>query len=194
MLLTAKQLRAISPGTPLERCEVFVPHLNKYMAQYQIDTPQRIAHFLAQVLHESGGLKWLREIWGPTAAQSKYEGRIDLGNTVKGDGKKFMGHGLIQVTGRKNHEQMSRLMFGDDRLVRTPDLLATPEYGTQSACVFWNSRNLSAIADLPDTWTKTFRGKVYDKIGWITRRVNGGQNGLADRKNYLKRAIKVLNA
>ena len=180
MIITRQQLKAITPSTPDSRIDTFIPHLNNYLPKYGIDTPNEVAAFLAQVLHESGGLKWLREIWGPTAAQSRYEGRKDLGNTVKGDGKKFLGRGLIQLTGRANYERMSKDMFGDNRLLNTPDLLATPEYAVKSACIYWKWRNMDAIDD--DT-------NIKDE----TKRVNGGYNGLADRQQYFDRALKVFS-
>lgn len=179
MTLTKEQLKQISPSTPDSRIDTFIGHLNAYMPLYGIDTPNEIASFLAQVLHESGGLKWLREIWGPTLAQSKYEGRADLGNNVKGDGKKFMGRGLMQITGRANYQRMSKDMFGDERLLQTPDLLSTAQYAVQSACIYWKWRKMDLIDDDFD-------------IRAETKKVNGGYNGLADRQQYFDKAIEVL--
>lgn len=179
MILTAEQLKAISPATPLDRIKTFLPHLNEYLPKYGINTPIEVASFLAQVLHESGGLKWLREIWGPTPAQSRYEGRKDLGNVIAGDGKKFMGRGLIQVTGRTNYMLISRALFNDDRLLITPELLATPQYGTLSSCLYWRSRNLDAIDD-------------DNSIREETKKVNGGYNGLKEREQYFETALKIF--
>lgn len=179
MILTIEQLQRISPGTPRERLLTFLPHLNKYLPEYGIDTPIEVASFLAQVLHESGGFRWLREIWGPTKAQSRYEGRRDLGNTLKGDGKKFMGRGPIQITGRANYERLSRDMFGDDRLLRNPEIIATPEYGIISSCIYWRWRNLDRLDD-------------DFSIKEETRLVNGGYNGLDDRQKYFDRALQVF--
>ena len=179
MTLTADQLRRITPGTPIDRINVFLPHLNKYLPIYGIDTPVEVASFLSQVLHESGGFKWMREIWGPTSAQARYEGRRDLGNIYKGDGKKFMGRGPIQITGRANYTRMSKDMFGDNRLLHNPEILATPEYGIISSCIYWKWRNMDAIDD--DL-----------SIEEETKKVNGGYNGLDDRQKYFNRALKVL--
>lgn len=179
MILTLDQLLRISPGTPRDRMETFLPHLNTFLPQYGIDTPVEVASFLAQVLHESGGFKWLREIWGPTKAQARYEGRADLGNVLQGDGKRFMGRGLIQVTGRTNYDRMSREMFHDKRLLENPDILATPEYGTLSACVYWKWKKMDLIDD-------------DDSIREETRRVNGGYNHLDQREAYFERAKSVL--
>lgn len=178
-MITSQQLKNITPGTPLSVCEKFIPFINKYCLQYKIDTPIELASFLSQVLHESGGLKWMREIWGPTKAQRGYEGRKDLGNTVAGDGKKFMGRGLIQTTGRANFARMSKDMFGDDRLLKTPELLSEPEYAVWSACIYWGWRNLDAVDD-------------DNSIDKETKAVNGGYNGLDDRKIYFERAKKEL--
>ncbi len=179
MILTAEQLKQISPGTPLERINTFLPFLNKHLPAYGIDTATEVASFLSQVLHESGGLKWMREIWGPTAQQLKYEGRKDLGNIVKGDGKLFMGRGPMQITGRANYTRMSKDMFGDDRLLKNPDLLSLPEYGIQSACIYWK-------------WTKM--DKVDDDlhITQETKKINGGFNGFDDRQKYFSRAVKIF--
>jgi putative chitinase len=179
-MITRDQLKQITPSTPDTRIDAFIHHLNTYMPLYGIDTPNEIASFLAQVLHESGGLKWLREIWGPTPAQAKYEGRKDLGNTVRGDGKKFMGRGLIQLTGRANYARMSKDMFGDDRLLQTPDLLSTAEYAVKSACIYWQWRKMDLIDDDLD-------------IKAETKAVNGGYNGMADRQQYFNRAIQVFS-
>lgn len=179
-MITREQLKQITPSTPDTRIDAFIHHLNTYMPQYGIDTPNEIASFLAQVLHESGGLKWLREIWGPTHAQAKYEGRKDLGNTVRGDGKKFMGRGLIQLTGRANYARMSKDMFGDDRLLQTPDLLSTAEYAVKSACIYWQWRKMDLIDDDTD-------------IKAETKAVNGGFNGITDRQQYFNRAMQVFS-
>lgn len=180
MTLTAEQLKQISPGTPLDTIKTFVHFLNKHLPAYYIDTPIEVSSFLAQVLHESGGLKWMKEIWGPTAAQSKYEGRKDLGNIMKGDGKLFMGRGLIQTTGRANYLRMSKDMFGDERLIKMPQLLSLPEYAVLSACIYWKWRKL----DLKDDDLS---------IKEETKSVNGGFNGLSDRQQYFDKAIKILS-
>lgn len=102
MPITEQQLLQILPNAG-RQAGVFVTALNVAMSRYAIVTPLRIAAFIAQVDHESGQLRYVREIWGPTAQQAGYEGRADLGNTVKGDGSKYRGRGLIQITGRANY-------------------------------------------------------------------------------------------
>ncbi len=144
----------------------------KYKTQingYHINTPLRLAHFLAQIDHESGGFKYLTEL-GNRAYFNKYEGRKDLGNTEVGDGFRFRGRGYIQVTGRYNYLQLSKDTGID--FVNNPDLLATEVNAIVSACWFWSKRKLNALADKDDL------------IG-ITRRVNGGLTGLEDRRRKL---------
>jgi len=195
MLLTIDQLKAILPKAPEQRLQTFLPHLNKYMPEYGIDTPIEVASFLAQVIHESGGFKWLREIWGPTSQQLKYERdftapwpakkgernwlAFQLGNEQKGDGRLFAGVGLMQTTGRKNMEATSLALFGDKRLLQNPEILATPEYAVMSACWYWKSRGLDRFDDDLD-------------IKEETRRVNGGYNGLEDRQQIFNRAVAVF--
>lgn len=152
-------------------------YLNKYLAKYQINTYLRLCHFLAQVGHESDGFNTLHEYWGPTDAQKRYEGRKDLGNTQKGDGKRYMGRGLIQLTGRNNY----RLYGGkiDKDLENNPELAADPEVSVLTALEYWNTKGLNAYADKDDILT-------------ITKRINGGTNGFADRQNMLARAKKNI--
>jgi putative chitinase len=140
--------------------------LNKACEPYSINTKLRKAHLLAQLSHESGGFKYRKEIWGPTAVQSRYEGRAGLGNTQPGDGERFMGRGYIQVTGRANYTNFAN--FVKLSLEDTIKYLETIEGAVMSAVWYWNTRNLNALADADD-------------IRGITRRINGGFNGLDDR-------------
>lgn len=144
---------------------------------YHINTPLRLAHFLAQIDHESGGFKYLTELGGKSYFD-KYEWRKDLGNTQKGDGYKYRGRGYIQVTGRANYTELSKDTGID--FVNNPDLLATEANAMLSACWYWNKRNLNRFADADDLITLTWR-------------INGGLNGLGDRRSKLakwKRLIK----
>ena len=144
---------------------------------YQIVGTNRVAAFIAQIGHESGQLKYVKEIWGPTAAQAKYEGRKDLGNTVAGDGSKYRGRGLIQITGRANYMACGEGLGLD--LIKQPELLEKPQHACMSAAWFWTTKGLNTLADAGQ----------FDKI---TRRINGGQNGAADRQALYARALKVL--
>ena len=147
------------------------------MAEFEINTPQRQAMFLAQIGHESGGLKWTTEIWGPTPAQARYEGRKDLGNVQPGDGYKFRGRGLIQTTGRANYTRTGTALTLD--LLNKPELLTLPVNAAMSAAYFWESNGLNELADT-------------GSVERVTRRVNGGTNGLADRQALYAAAVKVF--
>ncbi|MBL7231804.1 MAG: glycoside hydrolase family 19 protein, partial [Pseudomonas sp.] len=147
------------------------------MSKYGIVTIARIAAFIAQVGHESGQLRYVREIWGPTAQQAGYEGRADLGNTVKGDGSKYRGRGLVQITGRANYAACGEALGLD--LINQPELLEQPQHAAMSAAWFWSTKGLNTLAD---------KGEFVK----ITRRVNGGVNGLEDRQRLYAQAQKVL--
>ena len=176
MPITAQQLLQILPNAS-RVAGVFVPVLNTAMNRYQIIGTKRVAAFIAQIGHESGQLKYVKEIWGPTAAQARYEGRKDLGNTVAGDGSKYRGRGLIQITGRANYMACGEGLGLD--LIKQPELLEKPQHACMSAAWFWATRGLNTLADAGQ----------FDKI---TRRINGGQNGAADRQALYARALKVL--
>jgi putative chitinase len=176
MPITEQQLLHILPNAG-RQAGVFVPVLNAAMGKYGIVTKLRIAAFIAQVGHESGQLRYVREIWGPTAQQAGYEGRADLGNTVPGDGSKYRGRGLIQITGRANHAACGEALGLD--LISNPELLEQPQYAAMSAAWFWSTKGLNTLADQGD----------FVKI---TRRINGGLNGLEDRLQLWERAKKVL--
>ena len=176
MSITQQQLLQILPGAgPV--AGVFVPVLNAAMGHYQIVGAKRVAAFIAQIGHESGQLKYVKETWGPTAVQAKYEGRKDLGNTVAGDGSKYRGRGLIQITGRANYMACGEALDLD--LIKQPELLEKPQHACMSAAWFWATKGLSTLADAGQ----------FDKI---TRRINGGQNGAPDRQALYARALKVL--
>ena len=177
--ITPEILKKIFPAMPKAALDTFPEHLNYYMPQNNIDKPLRVCAFLAQIGHESGQFRYTKEIWGPTKAQDGYEGREDLGNIHDGDGKKFMGRGLIQLTGRANYEKMSKHIFGDNRLESKPELLSTPMYATQSACVFWALHGLNERADA---------GQFKE----ITKRINGGLNGYAERLEFYNRALQYI--
>lgn len=178
------ELIAACTGARLERAARFAPYLSAGMAFYGIDTPARQAAFLAQIGHESGGLRYVSEIWGPTPAQRRYEGRKDLGNTRPGDGSRFRGHGLIQTTGRKNHALVrDRLRERFDNVPdfeQEPAALTDTQWASLSACDYWDMRSLNAHADAGDFET-------------ISRKINGGLNGYEDRCVRWEAAKKALN-
>jgi putative chitinase len=183
MKVTASLL-AEALGAKPERAALFADALYEACALYGIsDTATRLAYFLAQVGHESGALRHVREIWGPTAAQKTYEGRANLGNTQPGDGERFKGRGLIQTTGRANYARLRDRLR--QRGVQCPDFEAEPEaleqphWAAWSAADYWDMRSINAAADAAD-----FRR--------ATKLVNGATNGLADREARLARAMPVV--
>lgn len=187
--ITAAQLTAIAGGRPVAgNVASVVLALDTYGAAAGLDKPHRLAHFIAQLAHESGGFKYDREIWGPTAAQKKYEGRKDLGNTVRGDGKKFAGRGPMQITGRGNvtrfHKWCTAKGYGPPDFVAKPDLINTDPWEGLSAIWFWSvgnqtGKSLNVYAD-------------ENNPEKITKVINGGLNGYDSRLRYYVRAALVL--
>lgn len=169
---SADALRGIMLNASAANLQKYTGMLDTNMTRNQITTPLRKAHFLAQVGHESGELRYCEEI----ASGDAYEGRADLGNTEPGDGKRFKGRGLIQLTGRANYKK-----YGDDRgkdyvSGENPKLIATDaNLAVDVACWFWLKHALNEIAD-------------KDDIVRITKIINGGTNGLDDRQRLLARA------
>lgn len=172
MKLTLAQLKQAVIGATDAEAAKFLEPMNETLAKYNINTPLRVAHFLAQLGHESCGFDAVREY----ASGAAYEGRKALGNVVAGDGVKYKGRGLIQITGRTNYGAVGKA-FGVDFLAN-PALLESPKYAVLSAGWFWNDRGLNALADA-------------NKFDTITRRINGGINGYDDR---LKRFVKACAA
>jgi predicted chitinase/LysM repeat protein len=167
------QLKKIMPALSDSKARQVLPHLNAAMAEAKINTPKRQAAFLAQLAHESGQLRYFEEI----ASGAAYEGRRDLGNTQPGDGVRFKGRGPIQLTGRANYRAAGKALGID--LEKNPKRAADIDVGFRTAAWFWNSRGLNKYADAGN-----FRE--------VTRRINGGYNGLADREQFYRRALNVL--
>lgn len=142
---------------------------------YRIDTVLRIAHFMGQVTHECAGFRTTEEF----ASGAAYEGRADLGNTQRGDGRRYKGRGLLQLTGRANYRQMGTALGLP--LEAQPELAAEPVTSLRIACEYWQSREINAKADADD-------------LPAVTRAVNGGLNGLDDRRACLRRARAALAA
>ena len=159
----------------------FLPHFNAYLPCFCIDTPLRLAHFFAQVLHESGGLRYTEEIASGAAYDTGAKARM-LGNTPArdGDGEKYKGRGLIQITGRYNYNMLNRWLNKPELDVyHYPRLLKRPDLAVLSAIHFWRVRNLNTLAD-------------EDNFMAVTRAVNGGIRGLTDRHELLERAKDVF--
>jgi len=180
-MITNDALKQIMPNLSDAKRAAYLPPLQSALTEFAVNAPRREAAFLAQVAHESGEFRWMEEIWGPTAAQKKYEPPSDtatkLGNTQPGDGKRFKGRGPIQITGRANYAKYGgRLGIN---LINNPEKAATPEVGFRVAGLFWQRNGLNELAD-------------REMFETITRRINGGLNGYADRLKYYARAKQVL--
>lgn len=156
-----------------DRAAIYVEALNSAMQEFHIDSLLRQACFLAQIAHESGSLKYMKEL----ADGRAYEGRADLGNTQPGDGHRFKGRGLIQITGRTNYEACSHALGHD--LLADSAYLETPIGASRSAAWFWDSHGLNDTADLGN-------------FGTITKKINGGYNGLDERIKHYCRCRKAL--
>lgn len=189
MLLNAATVNRISKiKAPATNVKALVDAVNQFGPKVGLDQPHRLAQFLAQIMHESGGLKYNKELWGPTAQQKRYEGRKDLGNTQKGDGSKYRGYGIIQLTGRDNVTRFYKWCvkngFDVPNFVDKPELIANAPWSGLAAIWFWDQGNqsgksLNVYAD---------RGDIEN----ITRLVNGGLNGYDDRLSYYDRTALVL--
>jgi putative chitinase len=189
--LTLEALVAIAPATARLRLEIFVEPLEATFSEFSIDTEQRRAAFLAQVAHESAGFRYLREL----ADGKGYEGNAHLGNTQPGDGPRYKGRGLIQITGRKNYG-----LAGDALglpLLEQPELLEEPINGCRSAGWFWTTGaglNLSKRALAYSVPARCNLNDLADRGDFegITLAINGGLNGQDDRLAYYGRAQEAL--
>ena len=164
-----------------KRCEIFAPLLAQIMPIWGINTPQRQAMFLAQVMHESGEFRYLAEL-GNDKYLSKYDtGTLAkrLGNTPEadGDGQLYKGRGLIQITGKDNYQRCGHALQLD--LIHKPELLELPRHAVASACFYWFKKKLNNFADT-------------GQITACSKAINGGTNGLKDRKEYYARAKVAL--
>ena len=200
MEIKFEQLQAIAP-----QCDDVIQWavlLNTYLPEYGIDTPQEIARFLAQTTHESvdfsvrsenlnysksGLLKIFRKYFDEESASRYarnprmianrvYANRMGNGNEASGDGWKFRGRGCIQVTGKTNYHQCSIDLLGNESLLSTPEIVAEPDMALRSALWFWKKNSLNSVTDMII----------------LTKRINGGTHGLADRQSRYTHALKVL--
>lgn len=208
-MLTNQQMQAIIPDMNWEKAQFYLPHVNTVLPKFGIDTPLRKAHFLSQLAHESGGLKYTQENLNYSTkalrsvfrkyfktkeiaeayarkpekiANRVYGNRMGNGDEASGDGWKYRGRGLIQLTGKNNYQKFA-LDHGVD-CVNNPDIILDPELALTSACWFWKKNKINRYAD-------------EDDIHMVTKRINGGNNGLLHRQHYLdsfKRLYDVLGA
>lgn len=168
-------LSKIAPGTSKKKLADLSVYINKHAPDFALTTEKRLAAFIAQTAHESDHFNTFREY----ASGEAYEGRKNLGNTQKGDGVKFRGRGLIQITGRTNYGTISQNIFGDNRLLSKPELLETPENAVLSAMFYWRNNKLNELADKND-------------FASITRVINGGTNGAAQRTKFYNAALAMF--
>ncbi len=183
MKVTREQIKAIYPYKKAgmtdtsvnQMIDKYIGPLNAQMTKYGIDTPLRMTHFLAQLLHESGGFRWPKEL----ASGSAYEGRKDLGNVKAGDGIRYKGRGLIQLTGRTNYKAFYDWLGGAPDVLNNPGLVEQPNLAVLASVFFWVTKGINILADRDDVLA-------------VTKRINGGTNGLAERKELLQRAKEVL--
>lgn len=172
-MITLDILRAICPTTPRRRLKEALPGLVEAAERFEITTSSRVAHWLAQLAHESGGFVYVREI----ASGEAYEGRTDLGNVRPGDGRRYRGRGWISITGRDN-ARAAGLALGLP-LEEQPELMERPDVAGGVSGWFWATHGCNELAD-----RGAFRA--------ITRRINGGLNGLASRWRYYAAARDAL--
>lgn len=203
-MLSIDEIKPIIPDMNWSKAESYIPYLNTVLPEFEINTPYRKAHFLAQLAHESGGLKYveenlnysaqgLRSIFGkyfPTMemaeqyarkpekiANKVYANRMGNGDEQSGDGWKYRGRGLIQLTGKSNYQRFGQEYSLDSE--NNPDLLLDPEVALISACWYWKRNKLNNYADADD-------------IHMVTKRINGGTNGILHRQQYLESFKKVF--
>jgi putative chitinase len=184
-MLTASQLVAICDRPINDNMRSVLTALENYGPTVGMDTPARVAQYIAQLAHESALFRYDREVWGPTSAQSRYEGRADLGNTQPGDGSKFRGYTAMQITGRANTTAFYRWCVDTFPGLHVPDFTVSPElmntdpWEGLGPLWFWSVNRINRYADVGNN-------------EMVSRTINGGTNGLADRYRLYDRAALVL--
>jgi putative chitinase len=190
-MITAQHLAAIA-GKSTSLMPALADWINKICPAYEIDQPHEYAHFLAQACHETDRFRTLEEY----ASGNAYEGRKDLGNTHKGDGPRYKGRGIFQTTGRANYLQLGVKKGNESLFIDAPELLEQPEYAVWSACEFWAVRHLNDAANEPDSaiLKKKYGGKIHgvSPVEFISISINGGLNGIEERKKFYAIAKNIL--
>lgn len=204
-MINSQNFKTILPDVSWSYAQSYIPLFDEILSEYSINTPLRKAYFLSQITHESGGFRYVKENlyysskalysvfrkYFPTLkvadtyarsperiANKVYANRLGNGNEESGDGWKYKGRGLIQLTGKSNYEQLSQSF--DEDFVNNPDLLTIPKWAISSACWYWQKRNINKYADLDD-------------IHMVTKLINGGFNGLENRQHFLDEYKKLFN-
>lgn len=183
MQVTAATLAAIAGSAENDNMRSTVEGLQRFGVGAGLERPARLAMYFGQLSHESMGWVFDREVWGPTEAQLRYEGRADLGNTQPGDGYRFRGRGPIQITGRANYAEFTAWARKMDPaapdFVANPDAVNTDPWEGLGPIWYWDTRNINRLADAGD----------YEAV---TRKINGGLNGYEDRKQRYGHAALAL--
>lgn len=204
-IISKEQLKKALPN--LKDVDVWYDRMCDVLPKYGIDTKLRLAHFIAQTAHESGGYTVLKENlnysadglqkifkkYFPDAATAEkyarkpemianrvYGGRLGNGPEASGDGFRYRGRGIVQLTGKENYAKLSASLNKGDELIKNPDLVAEPEYALHSACWYWKNRNINAAAD-------------RDDVEAVTKLINGGLIGIEDRKEKTKKLKEILS-
>lgn len=203
-LISKEQLKKALPN--LKDVDVWYDRMCEVLPKYGIDTKLRLAHFIAQTGHESGGYTVLKENLNYSAdglqkifkkyfpdagtaekyarkpemiANRVYASRLGNGPEASGEGYKYRGRGILQLTGKENYAKLSAALNKGDELIKNPDLVSEPEYALYSACWYWKSRNINAAAD-------------RDDVEAVTKLVNGGLIGIEDRKEKTKKLKEII--
>lgn len=174
MQITSRLLRRLCPTAKQDIIDDVAAYFNKHAAAYDITTEDRICHFFAQAAHESAHFQTLSEY----ADGSAYEGRADLGNSQSGDGRRYKGRGIFQLTGRANYRLFGKQIGLD--LENNPELAENAEVSVLTALEYWKNKHFNEYAD-------------DNNIDLITYRINGGYNGLAERKQYLQSMRSLIH-
>ena len=175
LAVTRERLLRLAPSASVAIVAGIAARFDELADDHDITTPRRICHFLAQAAHETDGFRTLEEYGGP-AYFIRYEGRRDLGNTQAGDGIRYHGRGIFQLTGRANYRRFGQLLGID--LEAEPERAKEPETSLRVAFAYWSERAINAAADADD-------------VERVTKLINGGRNGLAERKRYLEKAKEI---
>lgn len=217
--LTENTLKLIVPFIQDKNLKTFLPIFDILFPAYKINTKERVACFISQIAHESSSLNKIIENLNYSAeglikvfpkyfpsmelalqyqrkpemiANKVYANRMGNGDESSGDGWKFRGRSLIHCTGKDNYRACSLYLFGDERLLKNPELLEEPENAVKAALWYWHSRKLNDIADLDKSFSIIIKGYKRNKFEYLTIKINGGLNGYADRLEFYQRAQKYL--
>ena len=175
LAVTRERLLRLTPSGKADIVDGVAQRFDALAREHDVSTRLRLCHFLAQAAHETDGFRTLEE-YGGASYFLRYEGRQDLGNTQAGDGIRYHGRGIFQLTGRANYRRLSQLLGID--LEAEPERAKEPETSLRVAFAYWTERAINAAADADDSER-------------VTKLINGGRNGLAERARYLAKAKEI---